>query len=87
MEEWNVEFYSVSFSRRGGEVSFYAAEDATEIERDSLPDLLREDAPQLPGVKATVGREQQGGKAMRSKSATFHALTISRRESGLVWIS
>lgn len=65
MEEWNFDFYSVSFSRRGGQVSFYTAEDATELERDSLPDLLRENAPQLPGVKATVGREQQGGKEMR----------------------
>jgi HAE1 family hydrophobic/amphiphilic exporter-1 len=65
MEEWSYDFYSANFSRGGGRITFYPLETASEIERDALPDRLRNNVPELPGVKTRVGRETQGGKELR----------------------
>ncbi len=55
-----VDFWSSRFDRRGGRLTLYAREDLPREELAELPEQVREIAPELPGVRLTVGRESAG---------------------------
>lgn len=59
------DFYSSRFDRRDGTLTIWPEEDLPQIDRDALPQRLREVLPELPGVELTVGFDTQGGKELR----------------------
>jgi HAE1 family hydrophobic/amphiphilic exporter-1 len=66
MEEFGYDFYSTRFSRRGGRMDFYPRQDLGDEAKTLMPYLLRTNAPQLPGVEVTVGRDgNTGGRELR----------------------